>query len=109
MGCKLRVLGGPYGVVTDISESGARFNFHHAVALNEDFDVPIKILNRIIWARVHPVWAQPLPAPQVFGMGGSFTVLNDEDRETIRNFVQTRLRRPFRFISRLLWNAEAKI
>lgn len=100
IGCRLRLMNDSLGVVTDISEGGARFSFHHAVSLHEDLDVPIKIGDRIIWARVHPLWAQPSPAPQVFDVGGSFSVISEDDREVIRQYVEKNLRKPFGFRAR---------
>ena len=100
VGCRLQVMNDAMGVVSDISEGGARFRFHHAVTLNEDFDIPIKIADRIIWARVRPLWAQPCPLPQVFDVGGSFTLINEEDRALIRQYVENSLRKPFDFVSR---------
>src|SRR5262245_30604581 len=97
VGCKLQVMNDALGTVTDISEGGARFNFHHAVSIQEDLDVPIKISDRIIWARLHPRWVQPASAPQTFDLGGSFATISDEDRALIRAFVEKRLQRPFGF------------
>lgn len=100
VGCRLQIMNDPMSAVADISETGARFNFHHAISLDEDIDVPIRILDRIIWARIHPLWARPTAAPQAIDVGAQFTVISDEDRETIRQYVQKSLRKPFGFLER---------